>query len=154
MTFPNVSVLRSELVSVPICKPPLERTRPAMVEEALVAEMRVVEMPPAKVEVAVEVEVSVPTVRFPAEVEARYELLAYKVPVLVALTKVWPPVQELALARLREAMTAPVVGEIVRVPSALETEETPVTRQLPSVPRKQPPANWMPFANVEVAVPV
>ena len=67
---------------------------------------------------------------------------------------VCPPVQEFALARFSDAMTAPVVGEIVRDPSAFETEETPVTRQLPSVPRKQPPASWMPFEKVEVAEPV
>lgn len=36
--------------------------------------------------------------------------------------KIWFAVQVLALARFKEATTAPVVGEIVRVPSVLETE--------------------------------
>jgi hypothetical protein len=45
--------------------------------------------------------------------------------------KVCPPVHELAWVRLREAITAPVVGEMVSVPSALVTEETPVTKQVP-----------------------
>ena len=45
--------------------------------------------------------------------------------------KVWPPVQVLALARFKEATTLPVVGEMVKVPSELETDPTPVTRQVP-----------------------
>jgi hypothetical protein len=45
--------------------------------------------------------------------------------------KVCNAVQVLAFARLREATTDPVVGDMVSVPSELETEETPVTRQVP-----------------------
>ena len=45
--------------------------------------------------------------------------------------KVCKAVQVLALPRLREATTDPVVGDMVRVPSELETEDTPVTRQVP-----------------------
>ena len=38
----------------------------------------------------------------------------------------WRAVKVLAWARLREATTAPVVGEIVRDESEFETEDTPV----------------------------
>ncbi len=41
------------------------------------------------------------------------------------------PVQTFWLERLRDATTAPVVGEMVRVPSEFDTEDTPVTRQVP-----------------------
>src|SRR3989338_4431793 len=66
--------------------------------------------------------------------------------------KVCPPVQVLAFPRLREAITAPVVGEMVRVPSELETEPTPVVRQDPLI-AKHPVVALMPLANVEVPVP-
>ena len=66
--------------------------------------------------------------------------------------KVCPPVQVLALARLREAITLPVVGEMVRVPSELETEPTPVVRQDPLI-AKQPVVALMPLAKVDVPVP-
>src|SRR3989338_7570222 len=66
--------------------------------------------------------------------------------------KVWPPVQVLAFPRLREAITAPVVGEIVRVLSEFETEPTPVVRQDPLI-AKHPVVALMPLAKVEVPVP-
>ena len=66
--------------------------------------------------------------------------------------KVCPPVQVLALVRLREAITAPVVGEMVRVPSEFETDETPAVRQVPLI-AKHPVVALMPLANVEVPVP-
>ena|SRR3989338_3168398 len=66
--------------------------------------------------------------------------------------KVCPPVQVLALARFKEATTLPVVGEIVRVPSELETEPTPVVRQVPFM-AKHPVVALMPLAKVEVPVP-
>ena len=66
--------------------------------------------------------------------------------------KVCPPVQTLALARLREAMTLPVVGEMVKVPSEFETEPTPVTRQEPLI-AKQPVVALMPLAKVLVPDP-
>jgi len=60
-----------------------------------------------------------------------------------------------AFERLSDAMTAPLVGEIVRVPSAFDTEVTaPEPAQLPSGSWKHPPARRIPFAKVEVAVPV
>ena len=75
--------------------------------------------------------------------------------VVEARENCWRAVHEFALARLSEATTAPVVGEIVNVPSAFETDVTaPLPRQLPLI-EKQPPAISMPRANVEVAdVPV
>lgn len=53
-------------------------------------------------------------------------------------------VQVFALARLRDAITDPWVGEMVRVPSELET-----VKQVPLV-AKQPPVKLMPEARVEV----
>ena len=84
--------------------------------------------------------------------------MAYRVPVEVALvaerlTKVCVPVQELALVRLSEATTAPTFGEIVRVPSAFVTLETPVTKHVPLYER-QPVARLRPPPKEEVAVPV
>ena len=67
-----------------------------------------------------------------------------------ALIVCWA-VQVLALPRFKEATTAPVVGEMVKVPSELETDETPVGMQTPSM-AKQPSAIVMPFAKVEEAV--
>src|SRR3989344_7462864 len=72
--------------------------------------------------------------------------------VLIKSLIVWSPVQVLALARLREAITAPVVGEMVRVPSELETEDTPEVRQDPLM-AKHPVVALMPLAKVEVPVP-
>ena len=43
-----------------------------------------------------------------------------------------------------------MVGEIVNVPSELDTEETPVTRQVPDL-AKQPSVILKPLFNVEVA---
>ena len=67
-----------------------------------------------------------------------------------ALMVCWA-VQVLALPRFKEATTAPVVGEIVKVPSEFETEDTPVTRQAPSM-AKQPSESVMPFEKVEEAL--
>ena len=47
--------------------------------------------------------------------------------------KVCRAVQVLALPRLREATTDPVVGDMVRVPSEFATEDTPVVRQVPEI---------------------
>jgi hypothetical protein len=64
----------------------------------------------------------------------------------------WSAVQVFAFPVLSEAITAPVVGEMVRVPSRLVTDVTPpCPRQEPDASRKQPPVSWIPFANVEVA---
>jgi len=64
----------------------------------------------------------------------------------------WSAVQVLALFRLSDATTAPLVGEMVSVPSALVTEVTPpCPRHEPDASRKQPPVSWMPFAKVDVA---
>jgi hypothetical protein len=52
-------------MSVAILRPPPVRARPFTVEVAVVALRDVVCIPPANVVVAVEVEVSVPTVKFP-----------------------------------------------------------------------------------------
>ena len=103
-----------------------------------------------------EVAVTVPARRLPM-VEADMVALMAKRLVEVAEVevdrlKVCPPVQVLALARLRDAMTFPVVGEIVRVPSELETEPTPVVRQEPFI-AKHPVVALMPLAKVEVPVP-
>jgi hypothetical protein len=60
----------------------------------------------------------------------------------------------LGLARFNEPTTSPVVGVRVRVPSALETEETapPPTQLRPTA--KHPEVRVIPWAKVEVAVPV
>ena len=65
----------------------------------------------------------------------------------------WRPVHVLELVRLREAITAPVVGDMVRVLSEFDTEFTPPTQE-PLI-AKQPPKRLKPFEAVEVApVPV
>ena len=68
--------------------------------------------------------------------------------------RVWSAVQVLALVRLREATTAPVVGEMVRVPSELVTEVTvaPDPEMQAPFTAKQPLAMFNPFPKVEVAV--
>ena len=68
-----------------------------------------------------------------------------------AKLKVWSASHRLALAMLREETTDPVVGEIVKEPSELETEVTPPETQDPRISLKQPPDSWIPFAKVEVA---
>src|SRR3989344_2127641 len=68
-----------------------------------------------------------------------------------AKLKVWSASHRLALAMLREETTDPVVGEMVKEPSELETEVTPPETQDPRISLKQPPDSWMPFAKVEVA---
>ena len=99
-----------------------------------------------------------PTIKFPAVVEARYARFAYRVPVEVALVaerfvKVCVPVHEFALVRLSEAITAPTFGEMVRVPSEFVTLETPVTKQVPLYAR-HPVARLRPPPKDEVAEPV
>ena len=74
-------------------------------------------------------------------------------PVEVAFTNVCPPVHEFALVRLSEATTAPTFGEMVRVPSALVTDETPVTTHVPLYER-QPVDRLSPPPKELVAVPV
>ena len=66
--------------------------------------------------------------------------------------KVCPPVQVLALARFKEATTFPVVGEMVKVPSEFETDETPETRQAPLI-AKHPVVALIPLAKVLVPDP-
>jgi hypothetical protein len=66
----------SQEVIVAMVNPPVGSTNPAMVEEAAVALIAVVWIPPANVEVAVEVEVKVPTVSRPAVVDERNVLFA------------------------------------------------------------------------------
>jgi hypothetical protein len=70
MTFPAESVLRRDERSVEIWRPPALSTKPLIVEEAAVALIAVVCMPPPKVLVAVDVAVNVPTVRLPIVEEA------------------------------------------------------------------------------------
>ena len=59
-------------------------------------------------------------------------------------------VQVLALARFKDATTAPVVGLMVRVLSVLVTDETPVIKHEPFL-EKQPSVRLKPLFNVEVA---
>ena len=68
--------------------------------------------------------------------------------------KICRPVHVFTFARLRDATTAPVVGEIVRVPSALDTEDTappPPPTQTPFT-AKQPLVRLKPTFEEEVAV--
>ena len=60
------------------------------------------------------------------------------------------PVQVLAFPRLREATTAPEVGEMVRLPSAFETDDTAPPPEEIHVPfiAKQPAVMLKPFAAV------
>jgi hypothetical protein len=60
-----------------------------------------------------------------------------------ALVKFWVAVHQFAFPRLREAMTLPLVGEMVRDPLVLETDETPVVRQFPLM-AKQPAERFTP----------
>src|SRR5579872_1945086 len=60
------------------------------------------------------------------------------------------PVQVFGCDKAREAMTAPLVGEIVNVPSLLETELTPPVRHVPPM-AKHPPERFSPTLDVEVA---
>lgn len=72
-------------------------------------------------------------------------------PMVRPLTKVEDAgVQMLALARLREAMTLPVVGEMVRVESEFDTDETAPDTHVPLM-LKQPFARLRPLANDEDA---
>ena len=67
-----------------------------------------------------------------------------------AKLKVWSASHRLALAMLREETTDPVVGEIVKEPSELETEVTPPETQDPSI-AKHPSARLMPLEKVDEA---
>ncbi len=80
------------------------------------------------------------------------EALFTRIPPAVEPVKVWRAVQVLGLARLREAITLPVVGEMVNVPSEFATDETPVTRHELAI-AKHPEDTLTPFANVDVPVP-
>ena len=67
--------------------------------------------------------------------------------------KVWSPVHVLALARLSPAITAPVVGEMVRVLSALAvTDDTAPDPTQVLFTLKHPPVRLRPLDEVEVAV--
>ena len=66
--------------------------------------------------------------------------------------KVEEAVQVLAWPRFKEATTAPVVGEMVRVLSLLENEENAHPTQVP-LTEKHPVVTLMPLAKVEVPVP-
>ena len=98
------------------------------------------------VEVAL-VDVEVTAVRF---VMVEVALFTRMLPVWVC-----NPVHVFALARLSPAMTAPVVGEIVRVASALavtdDTAPLPPPTQVPLI-LKHPPVRLSPLAADEVAV--
>ncbi len=56
----------------------------------------------------------------------------------------------LELFKLREATTSPVVGEMVKVPSELATEATPVLAHVPLI-AKHPEVKFTPLAKVEEA---
>ena len=103
-----------------------------------------------------EVAVTVPARRLPMVEVDIVALMANRLvevaEVEVDRLKVCPPVQVLMFPRLRDATTAPVVGEMVRVPSEFETDETPAVRQVPLI-AKHPVVALMPLANVEVPVP-
>ena len=79
-TLPDESVWRlpEQEMRVAILSPPPTSERPLTVEVAVVALSEVVWMPPANVEVAVEVEVIEPVVSLPIEEEARKESVARK----------------------------------------------------------------------------
>ena len=88
--------------------------------------------------VSCEVEARVATLRYELVALVLVELIIVKFVIVEVplFTKpppvyVWRAVQVLAFPRLSEATTAPVVGEMVRVPSELETDETPVATHEP-----------------------
>ena len=99
------------------------------------------------------------------EVEVAFVLVALTITrfvmVDVALFARMPPVkvcnalQLLALARLRDATTVPVVGLMVSVLSELDTELTAPPDPPTHVPltAKHPVVTLIPFANVDVPVP-
>lgn len=144
-------------IEPPVSRRPLEDSReraripPEKVEEA-VEEVTLkvpASTPDEKVEVALLpkiVVVAVVPIEIPLKEESR---------VVEALLKVCNPVQVLALARFKEATTAPVVGEMVRVLSEFETEETapPPPTQVPLI-AKQPAEILNPLLAVEVALEV
>src|SRR3989344_1163069 len=73
-------------------------------------------------------------------VAPKYALLNTERMVVEALENCWSPVHAFGFARLRDATTSPVVGEMVRVLSEFETEETataPSPTQVPPM-EKQP----------------
>ena len=79
--------------------------------------------------------------------------------VVMTFVNVCVPDQVLALARLSEAKTLPLVGVMVSEPSAFETDETPET--MPSVdvemyshlPLASERSNWFADGCVEVPMP-
>lgn len=102
---------------------------------------------PCTAKVAEGVVVATPTL--PPRVARYTELVAVNC-VVEAFANCCNALQVLALLRLSDATTSPVVGEMVREPSELATEETtPLRHDAPTL--KQPPVSWMPFAKVEVA---
>ena len=109
MTLPLASVFTSEERRVWICTPPPLITSPLIVEEALVALIEVVWIPPANVLVAVEVEVMFPTVSFPILDEEKKEStkrpMFAKKEVEVAAVMVVPPFES-----MRKAVVVPVDG--------------------------------------------
>ncbi len=67
-----------------------------------------------------------------------------------AILNVWRASHLFALFKLREATMSPVVGEMVKVPSVLATEATPVLAHVP-LTAKHPSERLMPLAKVEEA---
>ena len=86
-----------------------------------------------------------------AEVEVAFTIVRLVIVDEAALITC-PAVHVLAWARFKDATTAPVVGEMVSVPSLLETEVTDpeVLRHVPFT-AKQPAERLMPFAKVDDA---
>jgi hypothetical protein len=110
------------------------RTRPFTVEEAVVALMRVVCTPPAKVEVADDVEVMTPVVRVPMEEEATNSFTALNMvansEVEVACENVCPPVHALVSERsVEEANDHVEVEKEYRRPAEL-TATPPVESEV------------------------
>lgn len=83
---------------------------PVSAEQVTLPEMSVVNLPP----------LPKPEQLYPVRVKT--EPIEAEAPIPTLPEKVWAAVQVLALLKFREATTAPVVGEMVKVPSVLETE--------------------------------
>ena len=129
VSMPAVPVARIPLLNVEVAPSPLTLiTFWIVVDPAIIAEEEALKRPL--------------TWRFWAKVEEALEIN----PAL----KVCNAVQVLALPRFNEAITAPVVGEIVKVLSVLVTDETPVVKHEPFL-EKQPSVRLKPLFKVEVA---
>src|SRR3989344_3996592 len=102
MRLPALSVSRSPVQETRVwsCTPPPLITRPLRVEEAVVVLIRVVLIPPANVEVAVEVEVIEPVVNAPVvrsekmpevdlKIEAKRLVVVAFVPVALVNVRFW-----------------------------------------------------------------